>query len=92
MPITVNVQKYEIYHEMYQTFGIQANLDAINQLLVILTNYHDILLKLPDCGHRNSLGTIHNSFKVYSMQLNKCRNPNTVPGMPVEDTYRHYPL
>ena len=63
LPITVNVQKYEIYHEMYQTFSIQANLDAINQLLVIFTNYHDILLKTTVCGHRNSLGTTGNAIK-----------------------------
>ena len=61
--MVVNTQKYEIYHEMYQTFGIQASLDAINQLLVIFINYHDILLKLPICGHRNSLGTTRNAIK-----------------------------
>ena len=44
-------------------FGIQAIPDAINQLLVIFTNYHDILLKITVCGHRNSLGTTRNALK-----------------------------
>ena len=41
----------------------------MNQLLVIFTNYHDILLKLPICGHRNFLGTTRNVSKINKINV-----------------------
>ena len=60
-------------------FGIQANLDVINKLSWHIIKHNKLWPQEIPGNH---------------MQCNKTNVEiqNTVPGMPVEATYRHYPL
>ena len=82
----MKLPKCEIYAQMQWTFGIQAILDAMNQLLRHLIRNINTETHLVLVGHRNSLWNTRKQLKYMELLSNNTQNANTVPVYAVEAT------
>ena len=71
---------------MQWTFGIQAILDAMNQLLRHLIWNINTEIHLVLVGHRSSLWNTRKQLKYMELLSNNTQNANTVPVYAVEAT------